>query len=162
MPRFLSAPDVVASPTGNYDMVIIGSGDREKPIDKSVQNHMVFYRDYDQSGESSVVTTLQLSDLAKATTKTSGSTEEFDPDANISADSKFLKGWYLELEDGEKVVTPALTTNEKTIFSTNVPGSNSSCTDLGEARIYQINPFTVEGKAPGKKNYNAAEGGGYT
>ena len=160
MPRFLSAPDVVASPAGNYDMIIIGSGDREKPIDKSVQNHMVFYRDYDQSGESSVVTTLQLTDLAKATTLTSGSTEEFDPDVNISSDAKFLKGWYLELEDGEKVVTSALTTNEKTIFATNVPGLNSSCTDLGEARIYQINPFTVEGKTSGKKNYNTAEGGG--
>tara|TARA_B110000503_G_scaffold142936_1_gene241708 strand:- start:103 stop:3294 length:3192 start_codon:yes stop_codon:yes gene_type:complete len=160
VPRFLNAPDVVYSPDGKYDMVIVGSGDREKPTDTSVQNHMVFYRDYDQSGPSTLAAPLTLSDLAKAPTKISGTTEEFDPDVDISADAKFLKGWYLELEDGEKVVTSALTSNEKTIFATNVPGPNSSCTDLGEARIYQINPFTVEGKTLDQKNYNTAEGGG--
>ena len=49
-------PDVVESPDGSYDMVIIGSGNREKPVDTSVQNYMLFYRDYDQNSASSVTT----------------------------------------------------------------------------------------------------------
>ena len=159
--RFLNTPDVVESPEGIYDMIIIGSGNREKPVDTSVQNHMVFYRDYDQSTTSTSTTTLTLGDLAAATTVVSGSTEAFDPDADISSNSKFLKGWYLTLESGEKVVTSALTTNQVATFATNLPGQNDACTDLGEARIYKINPFSVLGKAPGEKNYVTVEGGGF-
>jgi type IV pilus assembly protein PilY1 len=158
--RFLNAPDVVESPDGKYDMLIIGSGNREKPVDTSVQNYMVFYRDYDQAGVSTATATLQLSDLAEADTL-AGSTLEFDPDQDIVADSKFLKGWYLPLENGEKVVTPALTANETTTFASNVPGINSACSDLGEARIYKINPFVVAGAADGDKNYVEIEGGGF-
>jgi type IV pilus assembly protein PilY1 len=158
--RFLNAPDVVESPDGSYDMVIIGSGDREKPVDTSVQNYMLFYRDYDQAGVSTATGALQLSDLAGADTL-SGGTLEFDPDQDIVANSKFLKGWYLTFESGEKVVTSALTANETTTFATNVPGINSACSDLGEARIYKINPFTVAGTAEGDKNYVEVEGGGF-
>ena len=79
----------------------------------------------------------------------------------IVANSKFLKGWYLTFETGEKVVTSALTVNETTTFATNVPGINSACSDLGEARIYKINPFTVAGTAEGDKNYVEVEGGGF-
>jgi type IV pilus assembly protein PilY1 len=158
--RFLNAPDVVESPDGSYDMVIIGSGNREKPLDTSVQNHMLFYRDYDQVGVSTSTSTLQLSDLATANTL-SGGTLEFDPDQDIVADSKFVKGWYLSFEAGEKVVTPALTANETTTFSTNVPGINSACSDLGEARIYKIDPFAVAGDTEGEKNYIEIEGGGF-
>ena len=159
--RFLSAPDVVESPDGNYDMVIIGSGNREKPVDTSVQNYIVFYRDYDQTTTSTSIVTLTQANLAAAATAVSGSTEAFDPDTDISADSKFLKGWYLVLEAGEKVVTSALTTNQVTTFATNLPGQNNACTNLGEARIYKINPFTVLGRAPGEKNYITVQGGGF-
>jgi len=159
--RFLNSPDVVESPDGSYDMVIIGSGNREKPIDTSVQNYMVFYRDYDQHTTSTSISTLSLSDLASATTAVSGSTEEFDPDTDITSNGKFVKGWYLPLESGEKVVSSALTTNQVATFATNIPGENDACTDLGEARIYKINPFSVAGKAPGEKNFVTVEGGGF-
>ena len=158
--RFLNSPDVVESPDGTYDMVIIGSGNREKPVDTTVQNYMVFYRDYDQRTTSTSTTTLTLSDLVAAVT-TNGGTQEFKPDVDITTDAKFLKGWYLALEGGEKVVSPALTTNQVATFATNIPGQNDACTDLGEARIYKINPFTVLGKAPGEKNYVTVEGGGF-
>jgi len=158
--RFLNAPDVVESPDGSYDLVVIGTGDREKPADTSIDNYMVFYRDYDQNGPSTLTSPLQLSDLAKAATL-ANSTEQFDPNNDITADSKFTKGWYLELDTGEKVVTSALTVSEVTTFATNVPGLNSTCTDLGEARIYKINPFTVTGVADGGKNYGEVEGGGF-
>ena len=159
--RFLNAPDVVESPDGNYDMIIIGSGNREKPVDTSVQNYMIFYRDYDQTTTSTSTVTLTQADLATATTAVSGSTEAFDPDADITTNSKFLKGWYLTLEAGEKVVTSVLTTNEVATFATNIPGQNDDCTNLGEARIYKINPFSVLGRAPGDKNYVTVGGGGF-
>ena len=159
--RFLNTPDVVESPDGNYDMIIIGSGNREKPVDTSVQNYMIFYRDYDQTSVSTSTVTLTENDLAAATTEVSGNTETFDPDTNIASDSKFLKGWYLTLESGEKVVTPALTTNKVATFATNIAGQNDACTDLGDARIYKINPFSVSGRAPGEKNYVTVEGGGF-
>jgi type IV pilus assembly protein PilY1 len=159
--RFLNAPDVIESPDGNYDMIIIGSGNREKPVDTSVQNYMVFYRDYDQTNTSTSTVSLTENDLAAATTAVSGNTEVFDPDTDITGNSKFLKGWYLALEAGEKVVTSALTTNQVATFATNLPGQNDACTDLGEARIYKINPFSVLGKAPGEKNYVTVEGGGF-
>ncbi len=158
--RFLNAPDVVESPDGSYDMVIIGSGNREKPTDTSVQNYMLFYRDYDQAGVSMATAPLQLNNLAKADTL-NGGTLEFDPDQKIVADSKFIKGWYLPFESGEKAVTPALTANKTTTFATNVPGINSACSDLGEARIYKIDPFAVAGATAGEKNYVEIEGGGF-
>ena len=159
--RFLNTPDVVESPDGNYDMIIIGSGNREKPVDTSVQNYMIFYRDYDQTVASTSTVALTQNNLAAAITAISGNTEAFDPDTDITSNSKFLKGWYLALEGGEKVVTSALTTNQVATFATNVPGQNDACTDLGEARIYKINPFAVLGKAPGEKNYVTVEGGGF-
>jgi len=128
--KFMQPPDVVPFDS-NYDAVLIGSGDRENPLDTTIQNH--FYMIKDAHAVNALPTTpLQLSDpnMYNATSSYS-----------VPADAH---GWYFALATGEKVVTGATTLNGATFFSTNRPESTlstgTSCTGgLGEARDYMVN-----------------------
>jgi type IV pilus assembly protein PilY1 len=54
------------------------------------------------------------------------------------------KGWVVQLGVGEKVVSGSVTIGGVVNFSTNTPGISSTCTsDLGVAKIYQVDPFTA-------------------
>ena len=154
--KFFYSPDVVTSPDGSYDAVIIGSGDIGKPFDSSVQNYLVFYRDHDLDQSLGQSPIRSLDDLYEVTVD-SGSLV-FDA-KNIN-DEKFLNGWYLKLAQGEKVVTRALTANNITVFATHVPCINNGCEGLGEARIYRIDPFAMSAKSTKEKAYKVIVGHG--
>jgi len=126
--KFMQAPDVVPF-DANFDAVLIGSGDRENPLDTTIQNHFYMIKDAHAVG-ALPTTPWQLSDLYNAT-----SSYAVPSSAN---------GWYFGLRGGEKVVTGATTLNGATFFSTNRPQSTlptgTSCTGgLGEARDYVVN-----------------------
>lgn len=154
--KFFNAPDIVASADGSYDGVIIGSGDTEKPFDTSTQNYLIFYRDTAVNQPLAHAPMLSLDDLYEV---------KIDSDLllldtqNID-EKKFENGWYLQLEQGEKVVTRALTANNITTFATHIPCKTSGCDDLGESRIYQIDPFAVLAKADKGQVYRVVDRGG--
>ena len=154
--KFFNAPDIVTSADGSYDGVIIGSGDREKPFDTSVQDYLIFYRDRAIDQPLARTPMLSLDDLYQL---------KIDPDsmlfdAQSIDDKKFENGWYLQLEQGEKVVTRALTANNITTFATHIPCKASGCDDLGESRIYRIDPFAVLAKADMRQAYKVVGRGG--
>jgi type IV pilus assembly protein PilY1 len=138
--KFLHAPDVVQ--TRLFTAVLLGSGDREKPLAPyypygAVTNDR-FYTLLDR-GAAKGPSGLPLIDESQLTvTGSSGA-----PAANVV-------GCYLPLDAprGEKVVTSAVSTGGYTYFSTNTPtdtfSTNSCATPLGTARSYRVALFCGE------------------
>lgn len=123
--KFLYHPSVVSEAEG-YVSILIGSGDREHPLDKTVTNNFYLIKDRGQTS------TLTESSLQLIT----DSTDESDLVA-----AKLRNGWYFQLRAGEKVVGNALTLGGVTYFNTNTPAtpSDSSCvSSLGTAREYIV------------------------
>ncbi len=149
--KFFYPPDVVMSSdaNGEYDAVIIGSGDRENPFNglaagvyasiDVVENH--FYMIKDRSvGTTYTGSELVLADLYDATDNKvqDGSDVEKTIAAQRILDSD---GVYLVFGSGEKTVTSTVTLSGTTYFSTNQPSASStSCSgNLGVARQYRLN-----------------------
>lgn len=126
--KFLQAPDVVPF-DASYDSVLIGSGDRENPLDVSIQNDFFMVKDA-HALNALPATPLTIGDLVNTST--------------VATVSPTANGWYFALSQGEKVVTGSTTLNGVTFFSTNVPESTltsvgGSCSaGLGEARDYLV------------------------
>ena len=160
--KFLFAPDVAIGPDGGYDAVIIGSGDREDPLNSENQDALYLLRDYRQAGLlDSSAPALTPRDLLTLATNADGSSFTTDPDQLSSAEAvRYANGWQLPLQRGEKTVSRVLTANGLSTFATNLPSSGDSCTALGEARIYLFNPFTLEGGADFQRNWSSVPGGG--
>ncbi len=141
--KFMFMPDVVEQPepgSGTFH-VLVGSGDREKPLlafdsAASVTNYFFMVKDnptdpewlVDSCGVSDVICISSLTPITSNAT----------PDPDDLADSK---GWYLGLHDNEQVVTSAITVFGTTTFSTHTPlpwAENSCEGNLGDARVYNI------------------------
>jgi type IV pilus assembly protein PilY1 len=152
--KFLFGPDVVRVP-GSTDQfaVLVGSGDREKPLVNygaaaSVDNYFfaVFdhatdaaWLDDDANGNACSTDILCLDSLTSVTVE------------NGVADGETLspKGWRLPLSSGEQVVTGALTAFNIANFSTHRPAQpDDACTSsLGTATAYNLSYKDGEGRS---------------
>lgn len=124
--KFLHAPDVVLD--GNTYFVLVGSGDREKPLGESedVQNYFYAIKDRPAQPQAEV----GIADLTLVTTAT-------PTDDQLEGS----RGWRLQLLPGEQVVTSAITVFGVVTFSTHEPASyvTGQCSaNLGTARVYNI------------------------
>lgn len=153
--KFLYPPDVVAGFVGGQQVtyVLAGTGDREKPRDKSVQDKFFMIRDkltgdtsipeYTVDNPAPTVTPVTLSDLNEVT---NFAVPGFDPLADT------FKGWYISYLDGadtftgEKTVNAPHTVGGVVFFGTNRPmlesekANKAQCSpDLGVARGYAVN-----------------------
>lgn len=138
--KFMFAPDVVQDDDTFY--ILLGSGDREKPLNDytasgSVTNHFYMIKDVPSdaawlSSESSNCTAslICLDSLVSITTNANPS------ETDLSA----KKGWSLVLDSTEQVVTSAITVFGVVTFSTHQPVLPVSgvCSSLGESRVYNI------------------------
>lgn len=150
--KFLYSPDVVRN--GSDVIVLIGSGDRESPFDKSVLNRMYAIKD---SGTAP----------ASAYTDTDSNWKQVSTSnvaAGITWDTNTIGWFYTLTEQGEKIISSPVTLNGVTFFNTNTPRSGCA-SGLGEARIYALNylsgkadVFTVNGSASA---FKVVDGGGY-
>lgn len=135
--KFLNKVDVVVGRT--HDAVLVGSGDREHPLQDSSGNPVVdrFYMLKDTfigpsgglfCGTTSVPATCTHADLTDVTTTAV---------PLLPADSR---GWYMTFATGEKLINSPLTVFDTVIFATNQPTANKPgiCGNLGQARLYQI------------------------
>ena len=125
--KFFYGPDVVATKT--FTAVMMGSGDREKPLKTSGDDGFYLIKDtrLGKGPPSGATTAVLASELAAV-----GTTSSFD------------KGCYLPLQTGEKVVTNASSIGGTTFFSTNrpTPSTPGSCNaNLGEATAYELPLF---------------------
>jgi type IV pilus assembly protein PilY1 len=140
--KFLSTPDVVEK-SGVY-YLLIGSGDREKPLQAFADAYQVDNKFF------MVKDTVSDPDWLTDETSTCGSAVicldslvqiavgGADPDASDLAASK---GWALDLRDHEQAVTSAITVFGTTTFSTHTPtvAAASTCaSNLGTARVYNV------------------------
>ncbi len=144
--KFLYPPSVVRVDeiTGKL-AVLIGSGDREKPFDTSVQNYYYMFTD------DGTTTGLSMTDLTDVTTP------------GTTVDLNTSKGWYFALGTGEKVVSSSVTLSGFTYFNTNQPSSVAydplSCkSTLGTARIYTVS--YLDGTPPPDKSERSTEAAG--
>lgn len=140
--KFLFGPDVVRDTGSDKLWVLLGSGDREKPLAEygaalSVQNRFFALIDQPSNGEWFVdacgsgnlicLTDSGFTEVAVADGAGDGSVGQY--------------GWHLPLASGEQVVSGALTIADVVNFSTHVPTTTAegACeTDLGTARTYNL------------------------
>ncbi|WP_160165355.1 pilus assembly protein [Acidovorax sp. NO-1] len=138
--KFFFAPDVV--PTPSFTAILVGSGDREKPLMKVSSD--AFFTVYDDRMEKGTPAPgSPITTLGKV-----GTTENMDA------------GCYINLASGEKVVNAATTFRGVTYFGTHNPNPppdkpKLTCTaDLGTAKSYAAplfcrTPYSEELKGGG-------------
>ncbi|UCD69548.1 MAG: pilus assembly protein PilY [Betaproteobacteria bacterium] len=120
--KFQYPPDVVFSKDagGNFNAVLLGSGDREHPFDTTVTDRFYLFKDR-ASG-----TPITDSDVFDATAATGSNSY----------------GYKITMTAGEKVISSAVTVSGITYFNTNQPsesaGSGACGANLGIARQYSI------------------------
>jgi type IV pilus assembly protein PilY1 len=142
--KFMYAPDVVLDELPSGYVLLVGSGDREKPLEdytaaQTVDNHFFMIRDFpeDATWLSGETTTCGSALICLNSLLEIGTTAATPTDAALAA----KKGWYLEMREGEKVVTSAVTVFGAVTFSTHTPTDppDGACTsDLGTARVYNL------------------------
>jgi type IV pilus assembly protein PilY1 len=129
--RFLFPPDVVKLREDVY-AILLGSGDREKPfdttVDAAVRNRFYMIKDSDS---------ISYPVKCEGNESTCGL---YNATSNGSVPSS-ANGWYIELPGiGEKTVGGAVTVSGTTFFPTNIPpaDSNSCSLSLGTAYMYGV------------------------
>jgi len=162
--KFMFGPDVVED-NGMY-VLLLGSGDREKPLRSyagalSVSNR--FYMMVDKPSDNTWLTTeASKCDGYSLLCHNSlfGITGTATPSA---ADLEAKKGWYLVLAAGEQVVTSSVTAYGNTTFNTHTPTSptvSQSCrADLGTAKVYNVSYLDAGGQNDGARFQNVIGGG---
>jgi type IV pilus assembly protein PilY1 len=152
--KFFYGPDVVHS--GGWDVVLAGTGDREKPLVTTTQDAFYALNDVNANPATvpSSVTPLVVTNLVQLTTTggiNSSNGGTCDPATGICICQPTLcKGWYRLLSLGEKVVNSPLTVAGTTYFATNMPtppAAGTCSANLGQARAYG---FTFFGGSPNK------------
>ena len=131
--KFFYPPDVVLGAT--FHAVVIGSGDREKPLVQTSSDRFYMLKDMKLGLDGTGQTTITQSDLVVNT-----------------ADSTSAKGWYYNFAtDGERLVNAPLTIGGSVYFGTNKPITVGACkADLGESRSYAMSFLDGSGtRAPG-------------
>lgn len=162
--KFMFAPSVVTTDNETY-YVLLGSGDREKPVkeylaSKSVVNH--FFMLKDKPSDSSWLTSENSNCGANLICKASllGILTSATPtDTALAA----KKGWYLGMLASEQIVTSAVTVFGVVTFSTHQPAiiSASACTNsLGTANVYNINYLNAASSNGTAQRYEQVSGGG--
>lgn len=163
--KFLFGPDVVANAGGGF-AILVGSGDREKPLTSylaanEVQNH--FFVVQDQPEVADWLTQEEPSDRCNAAVMCLASLAQIPSNSNpTSADMAGKKGWYLPLAATEHVVTSAITVSNRLVFSTFKPAvydANACGANLGTANVYNVNYLNA---APlvGDSRFQQIVGGG--
>jgi Tfp pilus tip-associated adhesin PilY1 len=155
--KFFFPPSVLSPEGQSFDQVLIGSGDREHPFDTTVTNRFYMFKDEGgdlgpQTGNVSTVPALSPVGTTAVITESAlfDATTNCIQDctgqaqANAVADLGTSSGWYITLGSGEKVVGNPVTAAGTTVFATNQPdaaaGGGTCGSNLGTARLYQINP----------------------
>lgn len=145
--KFMFMPDAVKD--GADYILLLGSGDREKPLlsyanAAGVDNYFFMLRDrptdltwLTSETANCGVAALCLSSLLPITDDTTPT------DAQLAE----KKGWYLGLTSTEQVVTSAITVFGVVSFSTHQPAvaTPGVCSSLGETRVYNIDYLNAEG-----------------
>ncbi len=141
--RFYNAPDIalINGVGGRYLTIAIGSGWRAHPLDKAVQNKFYVLKDRDYQFILSSYTKVTESDLYDATANTIQEGADQATRKTASTTLRSAAGWFINMENaGEKILSTALTFENKILFTTYQPEttqSTSACqVSIGTGRFY--------------------------
>ncbi|MES2999608.1 MAG: hypothetical protein V4787_02875 [Pseudomonadota bacterium] len=146
-------PIKVGGTSGAYDILAIGSGDREHPLKNTatgsaynVQDKFFMIRD--------MGTTLSTPSTSNVTMATLVNATSFGASNTVYDNSQ--DGFYISLATGEKTVNAPTVVSGEVFLATNRPvdKSNLCSANLGEAKAYAYSPFT------GEYSSNVLPGGG--
>ncbi len=162
--KFMFGPDVVWD--GSSYVLLVGSGDREKPLEGYVASGDVsnrFFMIKDQPADTSWLSSENAtcgSDIICSDSLFAITTDSDPSESDLAG----KKGWYLALDTGEQVVTSAITVFGVVTFSTHIPAVPvvGSCTsNLGTARVYNVDYTNASGAVDGvTERYQEIAGGG--
>lgn len=165
-PEVAQVEDKVYSTIASYDLVVIGSGNREDPLDKltatvssteePVHNRIYALRDYNYKtgAPAAAQSAITESNLYDATNNNLGTLTGGSLTSEIDTYVKNSKGWFLQLKEssspnwvGEKALAKPVIFGGELFFTTFVPSSSSSssstdkCAPLAEGagRLYAVN-----------------------
>ncbi len=152
-PDVAQVTDTTFSTVKDYDMVTIGTGDREDPLNATVHNQLYAFRDNLISAKiANNFTPLTVSDLYDATANLIQDGDATQQAAALAA-LKAAKGWYIDLVEvaswkGEKALAPSVTLNGVVYYTTYLPAdpnANNTCAPQeGTGRLYALNLLNAE------------------
>ena len=147
--KFMFLPDLVEGDNGEY-ILLLGSGDREKPLSTyasaaAVQNRFYVVKDKPTDANWLTVEASNCSISVICHNSLTAITSSATPTAD---DLAAKKGWYLDLLSKEQVVTSAITVFNTVTFSTHqpTPPAANTCTTLGTARVYNLDYTNAKSK----------------
>ena len=139
--KLMFAPSVVNTATGEYTL-LIGSGDREKPITgytsaTAVINYFFMFKDKPDDATYPGTTDCGMALICL------NSLQKIERSGASPSTLGTKKGWYLALNSTEQVVTQPLTIFSTVTFSTHEPAvtgvvTPQSCSNLGTTRVYNV------------------------
>lgn len=167
--RFFHQPDIVQTfdSAGDFDGLLIESGDRADPNETSVENYLFYIKDRKTSSGDATVKAensvsnppgryvfdhAQINGLADQTDCEIGT----EVDCNVS----LINGWKVELErSGEKGLSAPLTDAGRVFFTTFIPGSAGTCAPSeGDGSIYVVNLADGTAAANNQRYYDIGPG----
>jgi Tfp pilus tip-associated adhesin PilY1 len=135
-----------------YDLLFIGSGDREDPC--NTDTYDALYAIKDNHDDSSPFKPFELGALINADTTAIGYTPP-----NLSVDN----GWYLRLPQGEKALAESIVFY-KILYATTFLPNDDPCTPGGYAKLYALDYLTgtpaIDFNGDGNKDTGFVIGGG--
>ncbi|MBN2429060.1 MAG: hypothetical protein JXK94_12050 [Deltaproteobacteria bacterium] len=155
--QFQYAPDVTLEWT--YDLVFIGSGDREIACEDGTNDRIYAIKD------NHVSTSLTETDLVNVNPASgTAPTPNLDnPSADVDANFSVDYGWYYPLGDGEKALAEGLVFN-KTLFITTFFPNTNPCVPGGASLLYGLGYKTgaasIDWDGNGTKDASTTLGGG--
>ena len=149
--RFYYTPDaaIVSIDDDPYLAIAVGSGYRAKPLDEDTEERFYLIKDYSVRGPPTsgnppqiTYTKLYEDDLLDVTTiNLADSGTSLSP----GQEAQLENGWFLKLDEGEKVLARSITVSGSVIFTTYTPPANlvdpNSCTanaGVGAAYVVRI------------------------
>jgi type IV pilus assembly protein PilY1 len=166
--KLMFAPSVVNTATGEYT-ILVGSGDREKPLTgyvaaTAVSNYFFMFRDKPGDSTYPGTTDCQDSSATGLSLICLNSLHRIDRDGASPTSLGTKKGWYLALNSTEQVVTQPLTIFSVVTFSTHEPTATgspvtNSCSNLGTTRVYNVG-YEYGKPATGDVRYEDVAGDG--
>jgi type IV pilus assembly protein PilY1 len=152
-PDVAQVTDTTFSSVADYDMVTIGSGDREDPLNMVPHNQLYAVRDtLINSKIPNNFTSFTVSNLYDATANL---IQDGSPSEKATALTllKAAKGWFIDLVEvaswkGEKALAPSITLNGVVYYTTYLPAdpdANNTCKPQeGSGRLYALNLLNAE------------------
>lgn len=147
--KFFFPPNVVlvgaTSASGSYDVVMLGSGDREHPLKlTNTDGTIVSGSSYSVPNRFYVLKDTKTGKDATVPSAGTLITEASLFNATSTLYDGTVSGFYMTFAAGEKSVNESVTVRGTTFFGTNrpTPPSATSCNaNLGEAKGYALDPF---------------------